>query len=616
VGAIGIDGYRATNFSCYGEELDVVAPGVDILSTSTNNELVSSSGTSLAAPHVAGICALILSVNPCLSVKQVNDIVERTAQKVGNYSYVNTNLRPNGNWDSEMGYGLANAFEAVKLAQQMNSQTLDLYIKDSSDDFGLEPNTTTPYMWVSNNIWVRNENDNGLEHQNPDYSANGNPNYVKIRVINKSCQTSEGNEKLKLYWAKAATDLTWPNHWDGSMTVYNPNINQNIPLGGEIGTLNIPVLQPGQETILSFPWVVPNPSDYENINSEPWHFCLLSRIVSENDPMASPEIWNVNTNTKNNNNIAWKNVTVVDVLPNNVIGGVIAVGNPFDTPRTFYLEMVKEDLETGKPIYEEAEVSIKMDNILYSAWERGGKEAQLIDPTSDEKKKIVKGNNVILDNLSFNPNERGTLFLSFNFLTEELTGKNNYRYHVIQKDANTGEIIGGETFVINKNPRAIFQANAGDTRMVNLNESITLNAEDINEPAIYNWYDSEGNLIFEGKDLHISNAVAKKYKLEVISSLDGFKDYAEVSVQLNPSLIESIVPNPATNNIFVNYRINDSTSAYLMIIGYNNSISNNYILDMDLNQTNINVSNYPIGYYTVTLVVNGEIVDSKTLIKQ
>ena len=194
--------------------------------------------------------------------------------------------------------------------------------------------------------------------------------------------------------------------------------------------------------------------------------------------------------------------------------------------------------------------------------------------------------------------------------------KTSYRYHVIQKEKTTGRIIGGETFVINKNQRAIFNADAGETRLVNANESITINAEDIQESATYNWYDNNGNLIYQGKNLQIPNAIAENYRLEVISTLDGFKDYAEVAVQLKPSSIEIIAPNPATNNIAVNYKLNGATSAYIMIIGYNNPTSNNYILNVNSNQTNINISNYTTGYYTVALIVNGEIVDTKTLIKQ
>ena len=495
------------------------------------------------------------------------------------------------------------------------SPTFDIIVKDSSDDTGIEPNTVTPYMWTSDNIWVRNYNDNGLEHQNPDYSATGNANFVRVRVINNSCITSLGNEQLKLYWAKASTALSYPNPWMGGIT-YNPT---GASMGSPIGTLNIPVLQPGEETILTFPWIVPNPNDY-GTDGDQWHFCLLARITATNDPMTSTENTDLNANVRNNNNIAWKNVTVVDVLPNNIVnpGGIIAVGNPFNHPKTFFLEMEISDLETGKPIYEEAEIGIKMDDVLYNAWVRGGKKAQLLDSTIEEKRKIVTGNKVILDNLSFNANEIGTLRLDFNFLTKELTDKTNYAYHVIQKDSENGNIIGGETFIINKTPRESFEANTNNDLEVDLNQSITISADDINEPAIYNWYDNEGNLIYQGKNLEIANAVSEKYKLEVISTVDGFKDYIEVEVKIKPSTLETISPNPAQNNVKIGYKLNTNDSAYLMILGYygSNGISNNYILDVNSNEIDINVSNYPSGFYTVALVIDGNIIDAKILIKQ
>lgn len=613
VGALTSTGSRSS-FSNYGTQLDVVAPGSNILSTVLNNGIGTKDGTSMATPHVAGVCALVLSANPCLTGQQVRDIIEQTSQKVGGYSYTTTAGRPNGTWNSQMGYGLVDAYAAVQMAQSMGSADLDLMVKDSQDDTGAEPNTVTQYMWTSDNIWVRNNNDSGLTHENPDYSANGNPNYVKVRVINKSCVASTGSEQLKLYWAKASTALGYPNPWMGGIN--HPTTGASM--GNPVGTLTIPIIPAGGVTILTFPWQVPNPANY-GTDGDQWHFCLLTRIEATSDPMTFSETGDLNANVRNNNNIAWKNVTVVDILPNNVVnpGGVVAVGNPFNHPKTFFLELEIADLETGKPIYQEAEVGIKMNDVLYQAWERGGKEAQLLDPTLEEKRKIVRGNHVILDNIAFNANETGTLRLDFNFLTKELTDKTNYAYHVIQKDAETGQIIGGETFIINKNPRPIFEAEAPD-KEVDLNQAITISAEDINEPAIYNWYDNDGNLIYQGKDLQIANAISEKYKLEVISTVDGFKDYTEVEVTLKPSTLENIVPNPATNNVLISYKLNSVSSAYLMVIGYygSNGTSNNYILDVNSSETNLNVSNYPSGFYTVALVVNGEIVDAKTLIKQ
>ncbi len=57
----------------------VVAPGVDIYSTTPNDDYESMQGTSMAAPHVTGVVALMLSANPDLTPSQVRQIVTQTA---------------------------------------------------------------------------------------------------------------------------------------------------------------------------------------------------------------------------------------------------------------------------------------------------------------------------------------------------------------------------------------------------------------------------------------------------------------------------------------------------------------------------------------------------------
>jgi subtilisin family serine protease len=103
--------------SCYGDELDVVAPGVFIPTTTINNDTtLYFNGTSAAAPHVSGVAALMLSVNPYLTSAQVKKIIEQTAQKVGGYNYQTTTGRPNGTWCPKTGYGLIDAYYAVATA--------------------------------------------------------------------------------------------------------------------------------------------------------------------------------------------------------------------------------------------------------------------------------------------------------------------------------------------------------------------------------------------------------------------------------------------------------------------------------------------------------------------
>lgn len=101
VGAYGRNARTMASFSNFGEVVDVVAPGVRIYSTLVNpqtgdyvydNETVFHTalgyielskkqwdGTSMAAPHVAGTAAMIWSVNPEFTGKQVKEIILSTA---------------------------------------------------------------------------------------------------------------------------------------------------------------------------------------------------------------------------------------------------------------------------------------------------------------------------------------------------------------------------------------------------------------------------------------------------------------------------------------------------------------------------------------------------------
>ncbi len=101
VGATDRSGYRC-DFSNYGSGLNVVAPGTEIRTTSTGSTYAPFLGTSAAAPHVAGIVALILSIRPDLTVTQVRAAIENNCT---------TSLPGYNSW--YVGNGLVNASAAV-----------------------------------------------------------------------------------------------------------------------------------------------------------------------------------------------------------------------------------------------------------------------------------------------------------------------------------------------------------------------------------------------------------------------------------------------------------------------------------------------------------------------
>lgn len=72
-----------SDFSTWGlTTVDLAAPGSDILSCKRGGGYVSSSGTSMATPHVAGACALMLSINPTLSVSDIRNALMTTVNPV------------------------------------------------------------------------------------------------------------------------------------------------------------------------------------------------------------------------------------------------------------------------------------------------------------------------------------------------------------------------------------------------------------------------------------------------------------------------------------------------------------------------------------------------------
>ncbi|WP_078381234.1 S8 family peptidase [Sutcliffiella halmapala] len=82
VGAVDANNNRAS-FSSVGNELELMAPGVNINSTLPGNQYGSLNGTSMASPHVAGAAALILAKYPNLTNVEVRQKLRETATNLG-----------------------------------------------------------------------------------------------------------------------------------------------------------------------------------------------------------------------------------------------------------------------------------------------------------------------------------------------------------------------------------------------------------------------------------------------------------------------------------------------------------------------------------------------------
>ena len=93
--------YNATN----AKIKDVSAPGTDILSTVSFNDYANMGGTSMAAPYVAGVLALVFAANPNLSAPDAVTLLYATATDLGGTT-----------WSRGYGWGEVNAAMAVRAA--------------------------------------------------------------------------------------------------------------------------------------------------------------------------------------------------------------------------------------------------------------------------------------------------------------------------------------------------------------------------------------------------------------------------------------------------------------------------------------------------------------------
>jgi subtilisin family serine protease len=143
-----------SNFSNYGDKLDIVAPGGEYISNGNPNndglttlDLIGDDGlnsgdynldseksiigTSFSSPIVAGVIANMLSINPTLSRYDVLDILYSTAQKVGKESY---QKRGDYSFNESYGYGLIDSKKAIERAYESS------YIKELQNGWNLVAN--------------------------------------------------------------------------------------------------------------------------------------------------------------------------------------------------------------------------------------------------------------------------------------------------------------------------------------------------------------------------------------------------------------------------------------------------------------------------------------------
>jgi len=100
---------------------ELVAPGVDVRSSMPGGAYASADGTSMAAPHVAGVAALLLQADPSLTVTETEEILLNSARQLGDPV-------PNNDY----GWGMVDAYEAVAIV--MHAAVISGTVRRAGDD--------------------------------------------------------------------------------------------------------------------------------------------------------------------------------------------------------------------------------------------------------------------------------------------------------------------------------------------------------------------------------------------------------------------------------------------------------------------------------------------------
>ena len=189
------------------------------------------------------------------------------------------------------------------------SPASNLWLRDDPSDPGADAWAGT--FWDSPDLWIRNADDGGTTHQSPEY---GQDNWFHARVRNKASAASAQHFVVTFHSKGFA----------GTQFQYPGDFLPCIVARAEFD------LAPGATRIVKARWpraLVP---------AEDTHTCLLASVISRDDrPDTGHHVWE-------HNNLAQKNLTVVDLLPNTFLILPVVVANWYKSfEQEFVLEVIR-----------------------------------------------------------------------------------------------------------------------------------------------------------------------------------------------------------------------------------------------------------------------------------
>lgn len=198
------------SFSSTGQAVEISAPGSGIYSSLLDQSYGSWSGTSMAAPHVSGVAALVKDANSSLTPQELRSILQNTAIDLGD----------NGR-DTKFGFGLVNTLDAISAADS-NPVSSDPAFSLSASQTSFSVNVgddATPTILIN----PTNGFDGEVSLSSSRNSDNFSINPVDIKISTESILTLDTSSAGIYQITIDGTSGTLSDSLTIDLTVINPN---------------------------------------------------------------------------------------------------------------------------------------------------------------------------------------------------------------------------------------------------------------------------------------------------------------------------------------------------------------------------------------------------------
>jgi hypothetical protein len=247
-------------------------------------------------------------------------------------------------------------------------------------------------------------------------------------------------------------------------SIISPPIYDDAPL-------TIPPLQPGQAVVLQIPWYPPLPADFSCFGADQSHFCLLGRIETTNSApwgMTTAEGVSVYNNTKANNNIAWKNISVVNDFTGALKMSSILVRNPFREAVRTRLRLVPVLEREEGDFFDTGKVYVDLTPEVFRRWQERGGEGKDVEPVDPKLGRVaITGRDATIAGLTLEPEEVFNVAISFELNKEYQPRAGTVpKFDLVQIGTpdDENEIVGGQRFELDFRKLVLVPANDEEWR--------------------------------------------------------------------------------------------------------------------------------------------------------